>query len=1078
MAHRGRGSGSGSGRGGHRDNHTRIQHPGNGGGAGKHRTDEDFKREIIEGVVARMSEIMGPAMRLFPGIQDQLQAGMPVNAVGLMPRFMGLKDDEAYTYFGSKGLPEVEIEFSDGGKLARLRLGDSPFAKLSWVLKHMEMLGEKNMAPSVPHDLSHASWAENIEVFKTRAVWMRIPVSLVRRFDENDEVGEIHGHSFMCFRVIPDAWVITQPAEVAWEFTYGSTWFQTLNKSWRASLRLFNQKNGGEKIPPHDRFKLFTFPYSEDGDPKDTPTPDTESDMRFPNEKSTIPLLNIQINELSYEEVVSSEESSETENWEDLVDEEENPSEDSFQEAMVHAITEKVKQGLGVSNVNILAPPQVDRQDGGLHGPKIPILSEDSVRRLRAMEDWYNGPMEETVIANRYKDWLYLQSRALKMANDSIANKSTKPPKATQATGLMQPSGAQMPVENICSDNGVTPHYFSESPTPAVPDIDQNQGNSGDEGSSNEEEEPSSEFTGVRPLASNGGGVNHMSLPPYPVPKSEGLGGVPYPYGYPLINGLVPGGFNPFYVPPPYVPPVMYPHSKGYGGQGGVGPNGPSRHNPTGFGGQGGVGPNGPNRHLNPTFSGSTGPAGSGGKGGAPPLTRSPSLIPSEVGVERVTERSITPSGTLKKLWYSTHEWGCGDEWEEILRDSSAIYDPQTDDVNTVHMMTEKIAKDNQGRVFSIGKGLIRAIASSVPIVSPEVVSPFKKYDAGKKGGNSSYTGQPASSPIMGRLVNVDQWLATIRETVVALYPERKGKFITHTQGIVLVCILKNSGFKDINNPLKQFLDLLLKPASRSADPLLFNYVVGATVGFCSNPAAGQSTLISIMTGYQSLKQDWRTYSETMLEYGAAIGIGKEQGNLSPSSFTRALLEGAVRGNGINQIHYEVKSTSELSFDDRNSIDSLRALCAQDWADRIRNFGEDGAPENWASAELKRVYAAKHGCASAVSAEKPVQQYKNKPKSEGKTPEVKNYEKCSNCNRFHRGECWGKDPPAKDTSSQAPSNGASGAKSGTQAPSNGASGAKPGKDNAGYKPANNGQGSASGNGSSNNNGGRPSGRRF
>jgi len=521
----------------------------------------------------------------------------------------------------------------------------------------------------------------------------------------------------------------------------------------------------------------------------------------------------------------------------------------------------------------------------------------------------------------------------------------------------------------------------------------------------------------------------------------------------------------------------MYPHSKGYGGQGGVGPNGPSRHNPTGYGGQGGVGPNGPN-HINPTFSGSTGPAGSGGKGGAPPLNRSPSLIPSEVGVERVTERSITPSGTLKKLWYSTHEWGCGDEWEEILRDSSAIYDPQTDDVNTVHLMIDKTAKDNQGRVFSIGKGLIRAMDGSVPIVSPEVVSPFKKYDAGKKGGNSSYTGQPASSPIMGRLVNVDQWLATIRETVVALYPERKGKFITHTQGIVLVCILKNSGFKDINNPLKQFLDLLLKPASRSADPLLFNYVVGATVGFCSNPAAGQSLLISIMTGFQTLKQDWRMYSEIMLEYGAAIGIGKEQGNLTPSSFTRALLEGAVRGNGVNQIHSEIKSTSEISFDERNSIDSLRALCAQDWADRIRNFGEDGAPENWASAELKRVYAAKHGGASAVSAEKPVQQYKSKPKSEGKTPEVKNYEKCSTCNRFHRGECWGKDPPAKDTSSQAPSNGASGAKAGTQAPSNGASGAKSGKDNAGYKPANNGQGSASGNGSSNNNGGRPSGRRF
>jgi hypothetical protein len=440
-------------------------------------------------------------------------------------------------------------------------------------------------------------------------------------------------------------------------------------------------------------------------------------------------------------------------------------------------------------------------------------------------------------------------------------------------------------------------------------------------------------------------------------------------------------------------------------------------------------------------------------------------------------ERSITPSGTIKKLWYSTHEWGCGDEWEDILRESSTIFDPKTDDVDSVHLMIGKTAKDNQGRVFSLEKGLSRAMESSVPIVGPGVLSPYKKYDAGKKGGNSSYTGQPASSPILGRSVNVDQWLATIRETIVALYPERRGKFITHTQGIVMVCILKNSGFKDNGNPLKQFLDLLLKPASRSGDPLLFNYVVGATVGFCSNPAAGQSTLISIMTGYQSLKQDWHTYSDIMLEYGAAIGIGSEQGLLTPSSFARALLNGAVRGNGVNQIHSELKSQSELSFDEKNTIDSLRGLCAQDWADRIKNFDEDGAPEKWASAELKRAYAAKHGGAQAVSAEKPVQQFKNKPKSESKTSEIKNYEKCSTCNRFHRGECWGKDPPA-NTTSQAPSNGASGAKSGAQAPSNGASGAKPGNNNAGYKPASNGQGSANGNGSSNNNGGRPSGRRF
>ena len=73
MAQRGRGSGRGTGRGSHRDNHARIQNHGNGGNTGKHRTDDDFKKEIIDGVVAKISEIFGPGMRLFPGIQDQLQ---------------------------------------------------------------------------------------------------------------------------------------------------------------------------------------------------------------------------------------------------------------------------------------------------------------------------------------------------------------------------------------------------------------------------------------------------------------------------------------------------------------------------------------------------------------------------------------------------------------------------------------------------------------------------------------------------------------------------------------------------------------------------------------------------------------------------------------------------------------------------------------------------------------------------------------------------------------------------------------------------------------------------------------------
>ena len=48
-----------------------------------------------------------------------------------------------------------------------------------------------------------------------------------------------------------------------------------------------------------------------------------------------------------------------------------------------------------------------------------------------------------------------------------------------------------------------------------------------------------------------------------------------------------------------------------------------------------------------------------------------------------------------------------------------------------------------------------------------------------------------------------------------------------------------------------------------------------------------------------------------------------------------------------------------------------------------------------------------------------------------------------------------------------------------QAPSNGASGAKPGNNYAGNKPANNtSQAPASASGSSNNNGGKPKGRRF
>ena len=75
------------------------------------------------------------------------------------------------------------------------------------MLRQIEMLSQKYMSPVVPHDLTHGNWANNLELFNTRVVWLRLPVSVLRRFEVNEEVGETHGVSFMCFRVIPDAWI-------------------------------------------------------------------------------------------------------------------------------------------------------------------------------------------------------------------------------------------------------------------------------------------------------------------------------------------------------------------------------------------------------------------------------------------------------------------------------------------------------------------------------------------------------------------------------------------------------------------------------------------------------------------------------------------------------------------------------------------------------------------------------------------------------------------------------------------------------------------------------------------------------
>ena len=57
---------------------------------------------------------------------------LPVNAVGLMPRVMGTRDDEVHAFFGTKDLAEV-IEFSEEGNVAAHRLGDAPYALITVV---------------------------------------------------------------------------------------------------------------------------------------------------------------------------------------------------------------------------------------------------------------------------------------------------------------------------------------------------------------------------------------------------------------------------------------------------------------------------------------------------------------------------------------------------------------------------------------------------------------------------------------------------------------------------------------------------------------------------------------------------------------------------------------------------------------------------------------------------------------------------------------------------------------------------------------------------------------------------------
>ena len=463
------------------------------------------------------------------------------------------------------------------------------------------------------------------------------------------------------------------------------------------------------------------------------------------------------------------------------------------------------------------------------------------------------------------------------------------------------------------------------------------------------------------------------------------------------------------------------------------------------------------------------------GKEGVP-SSRSPSVVPHSQPMHTSANqgssygRSNTPGGSQKRYFYSLEEHGCGQTWSDVL-ETSRLYEHGRDDPQTVHLMGNKTVKDNQGRTISVKDGLQKAMdVGMIPIVSPWVISPFKKMD-GKKLQNNNFNGQACLNPMTGESTNVDAWMRTIRETVIGFYTDLQGKYITHTQGIVIVCALRASGFKDNRNPLKEFLDLITRPIHIMSDPLLFNYVLGATISFCSNPAAYQKTLLQILTTRQVLSQNWHLYANKMLEYGAALGIGIGVNKMAPSNFAKTLLTNAARGHGLNTIEYHLKSKPDSVFDAEHDIDTLRAWCMQDVADQLRTFKEDGPPEQWLTGEQRKAYYASGGKSEKSDAFPPQKNmgktFQNKhDNSQGKSQAYKKEpvmppEKCPICSRHHRGECWEKDktkayPPSTDNS-----------------------GAAAGSKQAGNKPAHNtSQAPTSATGSSNNNGGKSGGRRF
>ena len=108
----------------------------------------------------------------------------------------------------------------------------------------------------------------------------------------------------------------------------------------------------------------------------------------------------------------------------------------------------------------------------GVNGFKIPHISEDSMKKLRIMDDWYKGSLNDSEISEKFNTWWYLQQRCLEMAQHNVALTHKK--ETSTGTGVVRDPNPLAPelVRNVNgSGQSTTPHYFSHSPTPNGPVI-------------------------------------------------------------------------------------------------------------------------------------------------------------------------------------------------------------------------------------------------------------------------------------------------------------------------------------------------------------------------------------------------------------------------------------------------------------------------------------------------------------------------------------------------------------------------------------------------------------------------------